>query len=74
MMSGTACVEERANIVIISIKSEVAIELAVIRVARVALCAAPYLPGGLHIASKGNEPIGERQRGKDPFFGTGLGK
>src|ERR1017187_3344086 len=56
----------RLQVVQIEVEADVAVEVAVTRVARVAGVPAPNLAGGIRVAAKGGDAVGREDRGKRP--------
>src|SRR5207302_6894105 len=73
MRADTAGVQVRLQVIVIEIETDVAVEIAIEVIARVAFNGAPDLLGGFRIASQdGNIAPGAKNRGVDAEFGPRL--
>src|ERR1035438_6280678 len=60
----------RLQVVQIEVEADVAVEVAIARVARVAGVTAPDLAGGIRVAAKRGDTVGREDRGKRRVAGT----
>src|SRR6059036_4333183 len=63
----------RPEVIEVKVEADVAVEIAIARVARITLVPAPDLFGGIEVAAEGGDAVGGEDRGEHAVSWTGTG-